>query len=68
MPLSATIPAKRSRHGASLTTNQPDLEHIVTALSLFLEIDTYGQTLVEYDLGLAKRLIYMLLGVDPPSK
>lgn len=60
---------KRSRNGQSSSPARQfePIEHIMIALSLFLEIDSYGETLVEYDKNAAKRLIYLLVGLEPPS-
>lgn len=57
-----------AKHSRSTSSETDYSEHIMIALSLFLEIDTYGQTLVEYDYQSAKTLVYLLLGIEPPSK
>lgn len=61
--------AKRPRCGSISSSHLMEFnEHIMIALSLFFEIDTYGQTFVEYDAQAAKRLIRSFLCVPPSSK
>lgn len=66
MPLSAS---QRSAPRSSVSNKLIDnFDTIVVALSLFLEIDSYGAVLVEYDKVAAKKLIYIMLGIAPPSE
>ncbi|CAD5206748.1 unnamed protein product [Bursaphelenchus okinawaensis] len=57
-----------------LKPNQPknvyveNFDMIVIALSVFLEIDVYGPSLVEYCKASAKKLMYIMLGLNPPEE
>ncbi|KAI6178303.1 UBC core domain-containing protein [Aphelenchoides besseyi] len=70
LKLPVTLPLKRfqtARSTASSTATDQNLEYVLVALSLFLEIESYGEMLVTYDKTSAKKLIYLMLGMDSPA-
>ncbi|KAI6202918.1 hypothetical protein M3Y94_00496400 [Aphelenchoides besseyi] len=70
LKLPVSLPLKRfqtARSAASSTATDQNLEYVLVALSLFLEIESYGEMLVAYDKTSAKKLIYLMLGMDPPA-